>query len=488
MVKRKRSILPPQLQRSKKSPPSQHDKRTRLRNPNCRRVRTQEARCPLLGGLAELAKSMQSMLDSRTAFRFSIILVGILIAKGRRTASSWFRAAGVKDDWDRFYDALGTIGRNLFPLAIPLIRNIVRKFDPGPEGHWTLALDDSPTRRFGRHVEGANVHRNPTPGPVDGDWLYGHNWVCLAMLLSHPLWGVIALPVLSALYVRQQDVNKLNSRYGWEFKTKHQLGLELVTRLVSLLRSIGCQTQIVLVVDGAYATAMFLKKLHGMNVTLVSRLRRNAVLFGLPPERRVGQRGRPRKYGSNKLSLVKRAASRQGWESITYVCRGIEVTRRYKSFLATTTIAQGAIRVVIVEFGVGQWAAYFSSDTDMEVKMILETVSARWAIEECFHDLKEVWRAGEQQVRSVWSNLACWQMNCWMYTMVELESWDVLGVDLIDRSDRPWDNPDRRPSHADRRRAVCSKMLRERFSTVLASDANHEKLKRLFDEFLAIAA
>ena len=142
----------------------------------------------------------------------------------------------------------------------------------------------------------------------------------LAMLLPHPLWGVIALPVLSALYVRQQDVNKLNSRYGWEFKTKHQLGLELVTRLVSLLRSIGCQTQIVLVVDGAYATAMFLKKLHGMNVTLVSRLRRNAVLFGLPPERRVGQRGRPRKYGSNKLSLVKRAASRQGWESITYVC------------------------------------------------------------------------------------------------------------------------------------------------------------------------
>jgi hypothetical protein len=124
----------------------------------------------------------------------------------------------------------------------------------------------------------------------------------------------------------------------------------------------------------------------------------------------------------------------------------------------------------------------------MEVKMILETVSARWAIEECCHDLKEVWCAGEQQVRSVWSNLACWQLNCWMYTLVELESWDVLGADLIDRSDRPWDNPDRRPSHADRRRAVCSKMLSERFSTVLASDANHEKLKRLFDEFLAIAA
>jgi hypothetical protein len=43
-----------------------------------------------------------------------------------------------------------------------------------------LAIDGSPTKRFGLHVEGANIHHNPTPGPGDGDWLYGHHWVCLA--------------------------------------------------------------------------------------------------------------------------------------------------------------------------------------------------------------------------------------------------------------------------------------------------------------------
>jgi len=26
-------------------------------------------------------------------------------------------------------------------------------------------LDDSPTKRYGRHVEAANIHHNPTPGP-----------------------------------------------------------------------------------------------------------------------------------------------------------------------------------------------------------------------------------------------------------------------------------------------------------------------------------
>lgn len=431
---------------------------------------------------------MQGMLDSRMAHRFSIILSGMLLAKGRRTVSSWLRAAGVKDDWDRFYDALGTIGKNLLPLALPLIRALFSKFDPGPQGRWTIALDDSPTRRFGRHVEGANVHHNPTPGPADGDWLYGHNWVCLALLQVHPLWGVIAFPLLTALYVRRQDIPKLQSKYEWKFQTKHQLGVALITRLAKYLRSLGSQAVIMVVADGAYATTVFLKALKSLNVTLVSRLRRNASLFDLPPERKAGQRGRPRKYGTNKLSLVKRASSKQGWETITYICRGVEVTRRYKSFLATTTIAQGAIRVVIVEYGPQQWAAYFSTDIHMDAKLILETVAARWAIEECFHDLKEVWHAGEQQVRNVWSNMACWQMNCWMYCLVELESWDVLGEDLVDRSDRPWDNPNRRPSHADRRRAIRSKMLSKRFSKVLASDINHEKLKQLLDEILAIAA
>jgi len=31
---------------------------------------------------------------------------------------------------------------------------------------------------------------------------------------------------------------------------------------------------------------------------------------------------------------------------------------------------------------------------------------------------------------------------------VELCSWDVAKPKLTDRSDRPWDNPNRRPSHA----------------------------------------
>ena len=90
-------------------------------------------------------------------------------------------------------------------------------------------------------------------------------------------------------------------------------------------------------------------------------------------------------------------------------------------FLATCKIAMGPIRVVVVQYENGQWAAYFSSEPNRDVKSILEGIADRWAIEEFFHDVKEVWQAGKQQVRNMWSNIACWHMNCWAYTLVELE-------------------------------------------------------------------
>ena len=160
MAKRQPNGRPPQAQHADSTKPSQHDKRTRLTRPNDRRTRTTRAKVPLPGNLQRLAESMGQMLDARIAFRLPIVIAGMILAGGRRTAASWFRSAVVKE-------AKTAVG---------------------------LALDDSPTERYGRHVEAANIHHNPTPGPGDGDWLCGHNRVCSAMVLSHPIFGVIALP------------------------------------------------------------------------------------------------------------------------------------------------------------------------------------------------------------------------------------------------------------------------------------------------------
>lgn len=488
MAKRKRSTVRPQPQPKGKGSSSRFDKRQRLSQPNPQRKKTDRAKVPLVGSLAAMASSMARMLDARMAFRLSIIMAGMMLADDRRVAASWFTAAGVSHDWDRFYDCLISIGRNAQSLAFPLVIAVVRKFDPGPEGHILIGGDDSPTRRYGRHVEGAGVHHNPTPGPADGEWMYGHNWVSLCFLARHALWGVIALPLRSLLYVRAQDVPPLKEKYEWEFRTKHQLMVDLVSWFVGIVRAVGMKSNVWFVADGAYAARPVLRPLQKLGVVMFTRLRKDAQLYDLPEEPKAGQRGRRRIYGVNRISLAKRAANQRGWESITYNCRGVAVTRQYKTFLATSRVAGGVIRVVIVRFDDCGWAAYFCTDPEVSVRDILETVAARWAVEEHFHDVKEVWGAGQQQVRNIWSNIGCWHLNQWMYALVELCSWDVAKSELTDRSDRPWDNPARRPSHADRRRAIAKEMLEKQFLASLPAAPDMRKFRQLIADVLSLCA
>lgn len=483
MAKRKRSSkrLQPKHKKQKKS---QHDKRERLQRRNPQRKKTTKAKVPLTGAMQSAVSVLQAVMDRRVAFRLAIIVAGMLLADDRRTASAWFVAAGVQDDWDRFYDCLIRVGRTSEKLAIAVLGLVVQKFAAaGPGERILVGMDDSPTARFGRHVEGAGVHHNPTPGPADGEWLYGHNWVALAWLATHPLWGVIALPLRSMLYVREVDVPKLAEKYDWQFRTKHELGVLLLTWFVQSLRRLGVETKVWLVVDGGYAARPFLKPVLALGLVVVSRLRKDACLFDLPAEGSHGNRI----YGKNKISLAKRAGHRRGWSSITYCCRGVEVTQQYKTFLATSRLVSGPVRVVLVRFEDGGWAPYFCTDPSAQVRDVLEAVAGRWAIEEHFHDVKEVWGAGQQQVRNVWSNIGCWHLNQWLYTLVELCCWEVPKSELTDRRSRPWDNPDRRPSHADRRRWISREMLQQQFLAALPRTPNNRKFHTLLEDLILLA-
>ena len=482
MAKSKRCSRRPQA-RHKKQSKSQHDKLKRLQRRNAKRKKTTKAKVPLAGEMRTAVSWLQQFMDRRMAFRLSIVIAGMLLAGDRRTASAWFVAGGVQDDWDRFYDCLISVGRTSGKLATAVLGLVVQKLAPAFGDRLLLAMDDSPTARYGRHVEGAGVHHDPTPGPAGGEWLFGHNWVSLAWLAKHPVWGVIALPLRSMLYVREVNVPKLAEKYGWKFRTKHQLGVELLTWFKQLIGVLGVKAKLWLAVDGAYAVRPFLLPVLGLGFVVASRLRKDARLFDLPAEGSHGNRI----YGKNKISLGIRAGHQKGWSTISYNCRGTEVTHQYKTFLATSGLVSGQIRVVIVRFEGDNWAPYFCTDTSAEVREILEAVAARWAIEEQFHDVKEVWGAGQQQVRNVWSNIACWNLNQWMYTLVELCCWDVPESKLTDRRARSWDNPDRRPSHADRRRYISRKMLQEKFLAGLPRSPNNRKFRTAFEALLALA-
>jgi PAS domain S-box-containing protein len=334
-----------------------------------------------------------------------------------------------------------------------------------------VVIDDSPTKRYGPKVEGADVHHNPTLGPADQPYLCGHIWVTISLALRHPQWGPLALPLRAMLYVRQQTMATIPEWRRWHrFATKLQLAARLVEWLVPLLKKAGKTVWVV--VDGGYTKAPFLKrvlKLSGVNV--VGRLRKDAALRDVPPKLRKGQRrgrGRPRKYGKHAISLAKRAGQQRGWQTIECTVYGQTTTKLYKTFLATYRPVGGVIRVVLVKEDHG-WYAFYCTDLTASVQEIIEAFADRVTIEQDFHNVKEVWETGQQQVRNIWTNLAVYNLNLWTHTMVELWAWSRSAAQLVDRSDSPWDDPERRPSHANRQKALRAQIMRTELSTITAS-------------------
>ncbi len=162
-------------------------------------------------------------------------------------------------------------------------------------------------------------------------------------------------------------------------------------------------------------------------------------------------------------------------------------TKTYKTFLATYTPAGGVIRVVLVKEEHG-WYAFYCTDPSASAQEVVEAFADRATIEQDFHDVKEVWGSGQQQVRNIWNNLAVYNLNLWMHTLVELWAWDRTAERLVDRSDSPWDDPERRPSHANRRKALQPQILRSQLLRITAHWSLPRKILRLAENLVALAA
>ena len=176
-------------------------------------------------------------LHARNRWRLPILLVGILFATGRRTVTTWLRAAGISDDFTHYYYFLSRVGRKTEPVATQLVALILSTL-PLPE-RVLLVIDDSPIKRYGPKVEGADIHHNPTPGPADQKYLYGHIWVTISLALRHPKWGAIALPLRAMLYVRKKTMASIPKKRGWRFATKLQLAARLMEWIVPILKKAG---------------------------------------------------------------------------------------------------------------------------------------------------------------------------------------------------------------------------------------------------------
>jgi len=130
-------------------------------------------------------------------------------------------------------------------------------------------------------------------------------------------------------------------------------------------------------------------------INLVSRIRRDAVLYDLPPaRRRPGQRGAPPKKGKRLPSPRDMARRRKkGWKTITVQYQGRTVKRRVLGItcLWYHVCREVPIYLVIVRDPSGTQADDFLFCTDATVleEQIVQRYLDRWGVEEAILESKQ---------------------------------------------------------------------------------------------------
>ena len=70
---------------------------------------------------AEWSRWLAAGLHARNRWRLPVLLVGVLFAHGRRTVTTWLRAAGVSDDFQDYFYFLAALGRKTEFVATQLL-------------------------------------------------------------------------------------------------------------------------------------------------------------------------------------------------------------------------------------------------------------------------------------------------------------------------------------------------------------------------------
>jgi len=95
---------------------------------------------------------------------------------------------------------------------------------------------------------------------------------------------------------------------------------------------------------------------------------------------------------------------------------------------------------------------------------------------------------GQQQLRHYWANVAAFHLTLWLHTLVELWAWKQPAAALRDRTASPWDDPERRPSHADRCKALRRSCIGAEIRGAQPSARGASKLRSLVRRLIRLVA
>ncbi|MEM7788025.1 MAG: transposase [Bacteroidota bacterium] len=248
--------------------------------------------------------AFRPLFDHRVFERALVLVAGAILAVRTRTVTAALRAAGQTDaPFSAYHRVLSRARWSCLDAARVLLGLLVGRFVP--EGPIIVGCDDTIERRWGPTISARGIYRDPVRSSR-GHFVKtsGLRWLSLSVLTPVSWAGrVWALPFLTVLCPSTGFYGRLARRPV----TLTERARQAVLLLARWLRVLAPGRRVVMVADSGFSTVALLAAVRE-HVTVVTRLRLDAALYGPIPPRPPGRHGRPRKRGDRLPSLIQRVA------------------------------------------------------------------------------------------------------------------------------------------------------------------------------------
>jgi DDE superfamily endonuclease len=339
---------------------------------------------------AAIIVAFAPLFRHRTWRHAEVLLVGAILAPGKRTVTSILRITGLSRErhFVNYHRVLSRARWSTREAARLLLSLLIQAF--APTGPVILGLDDTIERRRGKHIKAKGIYRDPVRSS-DAHFVKasGLRWINLMLLAPIP-WAARtwALPFLTALAPSE--------RYCRERGQRHKKLTDWARQMMLQVRRWLPERELVLVADMGFAALELLAALSRRGVICITRLRLDAALYEPASRRRPGTKGRPRTKGArlpNLSDVLLRTSTR--WRRVTVPGWYGEGDRVVEFCSATAVWRHGGkpvvpIRWVLLRDPLGRFSpqALLCTDPTRDPLQIIRWFILRWQIEVTFQEAR----------------------------------------------------------------------------------------------------
>jgi hypothetical protein len=339
--------------------------------------------------IVALLNSFAPLFSRRVWCHIPLLVVGAILAPGRRMVSTVLRTVGLSQEqhFQTYHRVLNRAVWSSLKASRVLVHLLALTF--APSGPIVLGIDETIERRRGPKIAATGIYRDPVRSSHSHFVkVNGLRWVCLMLLVPIPWAGrVWALPFLSALAPSE--------RYAQLHGCRHKPVPLWARQLIRLVHRWLPDRSLVVVGDRGYAALDLLDAVRPV-ATVITRLRLDARLVAPPPPRLPRQNGRPRIVGPRLPTLDQVYADpATTWTSVT-LAHWYGDRDRHVEYVSQTALwyhtgfVPVPIRWVLIRDPLGKFAtqALLCTDQDVDPVQILLWFARRWQMEVTFHEVR----------------------------------------------------------------------------------------------------